>query len=50
MGRTTEEYRLQLQSLMPKGSAWKRLLSSVLGKLLYALGDSCHEYSILRSQ
>lgn len=38
MARTDEQYRKLLRSLMPKGSAWNTEGSSILQKILHALG------------
>lgn len=42
MARTGEEYKLLLQSLLPKGRFWTKAVSSVLAQLLWGLGE---EYS-----
>lgn len=39
MARTAEEYRNLLLSLLPKGKAWTRSLSSLIYKICYGLGE-----------
>lgn len=38
-GRTGEQYRQLLSSLLPKGKLWNRKVSSILQKILYGLAD-----------
>lgn len=42
MAMTTENYRLQLASLLPRGTIWEQAFSdeSVMGQLMTAMADS----------